>query len=81
MDKKTHKLLLEQRELEVQLNLENNYREEAYENFKEFRQLAEGYLEAGYIKEKKYNKTYKIKIERLEDIFEPKTDEGDSEDL
>lgn len=74
MDKKTHKFLLEQREMEVALNLENNYRDEAYKNFIEYRNLAKSYLEEGYIKQKKYDKTYKIKIERLEDIFEPEED-------
>lgn len=74
MDKKTYKFLLEQREMEVALNLENNYMDEAYKNFIEYRNLAKGYLEEGYIKQKKFDKTYKIKIERLEDIFEPEED-------
>jgi len=72
MNKKMYKLFLEKKELEVQLNLENNYKTEAYENFKEYRRLAKEYLEKGFIKEKKYNKTLGLKIERWEKIFEPK---------
>ncbi|MBE5940353.1 MAG: hypothetical protein E7266_08140 [Lachnospiraceae bacterium] len=80
MDKKTMKLFIEQKEMEVQLNLENNYREEAYENFKDFRELVYKYLEAGYIKEKKFDKSYGKRIELWEDIFEPKEEETEFEE-
>lgn len=79
MDKKTFKLFIEQKELEVQLNLENNYREDAYSNFKEYRDLVNRYLEEGYISEKKFEKTYGKKVERWEEIFEPKEEMEDEE--
>ncbi len=80
MDKKMLKLFVEQKELDVQLNLENNYRKDAYENFCEYRELANKYLEKGYISEKKFLKTYGKRIERWEEIFEPKEEDEAEEE-
>lgn len=75
MDKKECMLVIEHKELETELNLTNNYKELAYDNFKDYREAVNKALEEGFIDEKKYNKKFAKKIKYWEDIFEPKPEE------
>ncbi len=67
-------LAIEKAGFETQLNLENNYREEALKNFTDFKNLLEDALNKGVISQKKYDKKYKKTVEHFEKIFFP-TDE------
>ncbi len=83
MDKKEYLLVVESKELETQLNLENNYREEAYEHFIDYRNAVNKCVELGYISEKKYKRKYQKRMEFWEEIFEgkkPEEEEAAEED-
>ncbi len=79
MGNKGAKLCIEKELFSLQLNLENNYKDEAYEAYLNVKGMLESFFEQGEISKWAY-KRYKKKMRKYDDIYaEDRKNEEDTE--
>ena len=79
MGDKGAKLCIEKELLNVQLNLENNYKENAYDAYLNVKAMIESFFEQGEISSWAY-KRYKRKLKRYDEIYEAEDENGAEEE-
>ena len=81
MGNKGAKLCIEKELLNLQLNLENNYKENAYDSYLNVSAMIESFFEQGEISKWAYNR-YKRKMQRYDEIYsENEENAGDKKDV
>lgn len=73
------KLCIEKELLNVQLNLENNYKENAYDAYLNVSSMIESFYEQGEISKWSY-KGFKKRLKQYDDIYQTAGDEAEASD-
>lgn len=68
------KIVIEKELLQFELNLQNNYKDLAYEKYKEVHAMLDSFLEQGEITERYYKKMKKS-MKKYDDIYNPQEEQ------